>query len=134
VFPDKLVQREALDPLHLEDGIPVATHPNASIEKSESHHEGELHLFQVDANLLVALAQPRNLPGEALDRPGAVGCRAIDLVDVGEVAGAGRGHAQGIGYRFPAAQFRVREAAVGDLNRLVVILRERPGHEQNPSG
>src|SRR5262249_34294804 len=84
-------------------------------------------LLEVLADLGVALAESGDLAGEALDGPaGADG--AADLVDVGEIARARHRDAQGVGRRLAAAQLGVGETAVGALDRLAVILGERPAH------
>src|SRR5262249_59873334 len=85
--------------------------------------------LEMAADLGVALAEPGDLAGEALDGPAGAG-GAADLVDVGEVAGARHGDAQGVAHRLAPAQLGVAEAAVGALDGLVVVLGERPAHER----
>jgi hypothetical protein len=108
VVADEGVQGQSLDPLHLEDGIPVALDPDALREELEVDHEGQLDLGQVAADLDVTLLQAGDLPGEALDSPLAL--RRLDRVDVGEVARAGLGEAQGVGNGRAAFQVGVVKA------------------------
>src|SRR5205807_6469546 len=81
----EVVEAEALDPAHLEDGEPGAVDADALFEVAEGHHEGAGVVAQVVADGLVALAQAVDLAGEALDGPGLL-AGAKELVDVGEVA------------------------------------------------
>src|SRR5262249_38043480 len=128
---DELVEQQPLDPAHLEDGIPPAADADALLEVLEIDGEGQPGSGEVFADLGVALAQARDLAGEALDRPG-VARRALDLVDVGEVAGARHRDAQRVERRLALAQLGVAEAGLRVLDRLVVILRQRPRHWGTP--
>jgi hypothetical protein len=110
VVLDELVERQALGPFHFQDRIPIAADAHALVEEGEIDHERQFELFEVEADLLVALAQAGDSPGEALDGPGAAGGGSGDAVNVGEVAGAGLGQADGVDGRLAAAQLRVAEA------------------------
>src|SRR5687768_8738671 len=81
----------------------------------------------VDAGIAL-LEGGRFAAGEALDGPARLGLRAVDLVDVGEVARAGQRHAQRVGGSGPLAQLGILEAGAGVLDRLVIVLRLGPGH------
>ena len=108
VVAHELVEQQALDPAHLQDGIPLPADADALFEVLEIDGEGQARCLEATADFAVAFAQAGDLAGEALDGPLAVAGGAVEFVDVGEVAGARHGHAQGVGGRLAAAQLRVR--------------------------
>jgi len=122
LLANEIVEREALDPLHLEDGIPVAADADSLIQVGEINRKRQFELLQGAADFLVAVVQARDFTRETLDCPAGT-VATVHLIDVRKIAGTRHGQADFIGRRFAPAQFGVGEAGGGALDRLVIFLR-----------
>ena len=129
LLADELVETETLDPAHFDERIPLAVDADAFIEKVELDHEGALRLAQVFADGLVARMQTGDGAREALDGPTLV-VGALNLVDIGEVAGMRTRQTEQIADGLPLAQIVVAEAQLRILHGSIVIRGVRPGHRQ----
>src|SRR4051794_38665225 len=84
----------------------------------------------MEINLVIALLQAWHFAREALDGP--LGARSsAHFIDVGEIARTRHRHAEGFPHRRSAGQLGIRKRRLQILNRLVVVLRKRPGHDSN---
>src|ERR1700722_13840435 len=81
----------------------------------------------MDADFLVALAQAGHFAREAFDGPArAIG--AAHLIDIREIAGIRDRQAEIIADGLALFEVGVGEIGRGRLNRLVVVLGQRPTH------
>src|SRR5262245_50356087 len=84
VLRHELVEREALDPFHLEQWERFPADSNTLLMELEADSEGELCFIQVGIDLRVAFLETGHFAREELDGPhGAVA--AFELVNVREV-------------------------------------------------
>src|SRR5262245_48437866 len=86
VLPDKLIEKLAFHPAHLQDRIPIPVNANAVRLVLEVHRERQRRLFEMLAYLLIAFLQPLNFACKALDRPAIARFQTSQLVNIREVA------------------------------------------------
>src|SRR5690242_11954985 len=85
----ELIEHQPFHPLHLEYRKPLTVDADSLFKIVEVHNERHTELAQMTADFAVALAQAGDLARKAFDGP-ARAAGALDLVDIGEVAGAGQ--------------------------------------------
>src|SRR5262249_32781270 len=128
------VERFAVDPLHLQDRIPLAADANSLAEKLEPHGRWEIGGQKVRADRPIAGLMVRDLPQETPHRPAPR--TAIHLIHAGESPGDRLGQAERRQFGRAVAQLRVPEANPRVLDGFVVVLRRGAGHsgssDKNP--